>query len=82
MRRKAMRRSTNAFRVLIRTLLHAGIITERTREVYARWVDMEELRGEGNVSVAADVTDAALDELREINRDRQRLGRRASAAVP
>ena len=39
-----MRESTNIFRVLIKTLFKAGIITERTKPIYAAWVDMEELR--------------------------------------
>jgi hypothetical protein len=73
-RRKAMGRSTNAFRVLIKTLLHAGIITERTRERYARWVDMQELQAEGPRLAEADrVAEAAMQELREINRDRKKL---------
>ena len=42
-RRDNMTQSTNIFRVLIKTLLKAGIITERTRPVYAGWVDMEDL---------------------------------------
>jgi hypothetical protein len=37
-RRENMRESTNIFRVLIKTLLKAGIITERTRSLYAAWV--------------------------------------------
>jgi hypothetical protein len=75
-RRKAMGRTTNAFRVLIKTLLHAGIITERTRHTYARWVDMEELRGEGP-AVAEEVAERSLEELREINRSRKKIGRSA-----
>jgi len=31
---------------LVRTLLGAGIITDRTRHVYAGWVDMMELDSE------------------------------------
>jgi len=74
-RRKAMSRSTNAFRVLIRTLLHAGIITDRTRATYARWVDMEELRTQGPGLAEADaVASAGLDELREINSGRKKMG--------
>jgi hypothetical protein len=74
-RRKAMSRSTNAFRVLIKTLLHAGIITERTRETYAQWVDMEELRAEGPRLAEADrVAEVAMHELREINRGRKKMG--------
>ncbi len=73
-RRKAMSRTTNAFRVLVKTLLHAGIITERTRDVYARWVDLAELRREGGEAVGAAVAEASLEELREINRSRRKIG--------
>ncbi len=73
-RRKAMSRSTNAFRVLIKTLLHAGIITDRTRATYARWVDMAELVDEGERLVAEDVAEQSLGELREINRSRKKIG--------
>ena len=74
-RRKAMTQSTNVFRVLIKTLLKAGIITERTRPTYAQWVDMEELAGEDDEVVGADVAEAGIAELREINRGRKRIGR-------
>ncbi len=74
-RREAMTQSTNIFRVLIKTLLKAGIITERTRPIYAQWVDMAELAGEQDEVVGTDVAEVAMSELREINRGRQRLGR-------
>lgn len=74
-RRKAMTQSTNIFRVLIKTLLKAGIISERTRPIYAQWVDMDELAGEGDEVVGTDIAEAGVEELREINRGRQRLGR-------
>jgi hypothetical protein len=74
-RREAMTQSTNIFRVLIKTLLKAGIITERTRGVYAAWVDMDELSGEADEVVGSDVAETAMTELREINRGRSRLVR-------
>ena len=74
-RREAMTRSTNIFRVLIKTLLHAGIITERTAPLYARWVDLPELRRESPEVVGQDVADDAMSELREINRGRKKIGR-------
>ncbi len=74
-RRQSMTRSTNIFRVLIKTLLKAGIITDRTKHIYAQWVDMDELKAEDDTVVAADVVDAGIAELREINRSRQRVGR-------
>jgi hypothetical protein len=66
-RRRVMRESTNIFRVLIKTLLKAGIITDRTQATYAAWVDMEELRGEDDEVVGTDIADATVEELREIN---------------
>jgi hypothetical protein len=74
-RRDNMTQSTNIFRVLIKTLLKAGIITERTRPVYATWVDMDELAGEDDEVVGSDVAEAAMRELREINHGRTRLAR-------
>ncbi len=70
-RRKTMRESTNIFRVLIKTLLKAGIITERTRHVYGQWVDMAELDRESDEVAGADVADAMLKELAQVNAQRR-----------
>jgi hypothetical protein len=72
-RRRVMRESTNIFRVLIKTLLKAGIITDRTKATYAAWVDMEELRGEDDEVVGTDIADATVEELREINAKNTKL---------
>jgi hypothetical protein len=74
-RRDNLRQQTNIFRVLVKTLLKAGIIGERTRPVYAAWVDLDELRREPDEVVGSDVAEAAMAELREINRGRRRIGR-------
>lgn len=74
-RRKAMAESTNIFRVLIKTLLKAGIITERTRSFYAAWVDMDELARESEHLVGAEIAEEGLRQLREINRGRKKIGR-------
>jgi hypothetical protein len=74
-RRQAMTQSTNIFRVLTKTLLHAGIITERTSHIYAQWVDIPELRRESPEVVGQGVADDAIAELREINRGRKKIGR-------
>ncbi len=71
-RRQGMTQSTNIFRVLIKTLLKAGIITERTRSVYAAWVDMDELHREGDEVVGSDIADATLLELRDLNAAKSR----------
>jgi hypothetical protein len=79
-RRRLMRESTNIFRVLIKTLLKAGIITERTKPIYAMWVDMDELAGESDEVVGAEVVDAGIATLRDINKDRKKIGRAFKAA--
>jgi rubrerythrin len=74
-RRKSMTESTNIFRVLIKTLLKAGIITERTRATYAAWVDMDELHREDDEVAGFDVAMQAMEELKEINSQRRSIGR-------
>jgi hypothetical protein len=76
-RREAMTRSTNIFRVLIKTLLKAGIITDRTRSVYAGWVDMAELHRESDEVVGHDLAMSTVAELREINAQHARVMSRA-----
>jgi hypothetical protein len=70
-RRDDMKEATNIFRVLIKTLLNAGIITDRTRAFYAVYVDMDELRSEGDRMVGDDIADEGIAYLKAINfRDR------------
>jgi Long-chain fatty aldehyde decarbonylase len=70
-RREDMKEATNIFRVLIKTLLNAGIITDRTRAFYGMYVDMEELKSEGDRMVGDDIADEGIAYLRGINfRDR------------
>jgi hypothetical protein len=72
-RREALKESTNIFRVLIKTLLHAGIITSRTAPLYAVWVDMKELEAEGAEIPGDVVAEEMLVTLREINAKRRRI---------
>ncbi len=74
-RRRLMAQSTNIFRVLIKTLLKAGIITERTRPLYAAWVDMDELAAESDEVVGEAVAQDGIAYLRDINRNRKKIGR-------
>jgi hypothetical protein len=74
-RRASMTESTNIFRVLIKTLLKAGIITERTKHVYGAWVDMNELKAEDDEVAGIEVAEAAVRELTEINADRRVMSR-------
>ena len=66
-RREEMKESTNIFRVLVKTLLNAGIITDRTRAFYAMYVDMEELTAEGDRMVGDAIAEDGIRYLQAIN---------------
>jgi len=66
-RRKRMRESTDIFRVLIKTLVKAGIITDRTKQFYAMYVDMEELKSEGDHMVGDDIAEEGIRFLQTVN---------------
>jgi hypothetical protein len=66
-RRKAMKESANIFRVLIKTLVNAGIITERTKAFYGMYVDMDELKSEGERMVGDDIAEEGIRYLQTIN---------------
>jgi hypothetical protein len=58
---------TNVFRVLIKTLFKAGLITQRTRSFYAAYVDLDELAAEGERMVGDDIAEEGIRYLQEIN---------------
>jgi hypothetical protein len=66
-RREDMKEATNIFRVLIKTLLNAGIITDRTRAFYGMYVDMDELKAEGDKMVGDDIAEEGIQYLQAIN---------------
>ena len=65
--RERLRESTNIFRVLIKTLLKAGLISDRTKAFYATYVDMDELKSEGDRMVGDDIAEEGIKYLQEIN---------------
>jgi hypothetical protein len=80
-RRNSMQESTNLFRVLIKTLLNAGIITDRTKHVYSPWVNLGELADEGDSMLGEAVAADGIEYLREINRKRRGNALRPAAAA-
>lgn len=75
-RRRLLTQSTNIFRVLIKTLHHSGIITERTRAGYAQWVDMDELAAEGDKMIGDDIAEQGIASLRDINAGKRKVVRK------
>jgi hypothetical protein len=66
-RRKRMNEAADIFRVLIKTLLNAGIISDRTRALYATYVDMDELTREGEGMVGDAIAEEGIKFLQAIN---------------
>ena len=65
--REEMQESTNIFRVLIKTLLKAGIITSRTSGNYAAFIDMKELYLEGDRMIGDDIAEEGIKYLLQLN---------------
>ena len=76
--RADLQKSTNIFRVLIKTLLKTGIITDRTRPIYATWVDMDELAAESERMVGDDIGEEGIRYLKEINARKRKIVRKIS----
>jgi len=66
-RKKRMADSSDIFRVLIKTLLKAGVITERTKAFYSTYVNMDELKGEGDEMVGDAIAEDGIKFLQTIN---------------
>jgi hypothetical protein len=66
-RREHMKESANIFRVLVKTLWNAGIITERTKSFYATYVNFEEFEAEGTDMVGDSIAEDGIAYLKTIN---------------
>jgi hypothetical protein len=66
-RREEMKEATNIFRVLVKTLVNAGIITDRTKAFYGVYVDIDELKSEGDKMVGDDIAEEGIKFLQEVN---------------
>ncbi len=80
-RRERMREGTDIFRVLIKTLLKAGIITDRTKSFYSMYVDMDELRAEGDHMIGDDIAEEGIKYLQTVNFGTKRSGSALLAAA-
>ena len=65
--RDELQEASNICRVLIKTLLKAGIITDRTAGNYAAFIDMKELYTEGDRMVGDDIAEQGIKYLMDIN---------------
>ncbi len=70
---------TSIFRVLVKTLLDAGMSTERARHIYAAWLDLDGLAAEREAMIGDALAAEGIEMPREINRGRRRVGARGGA---
>jgi len=76
-RRNELRKETNVMRVLVKTLVQAGIVTERTRHIYSTWVDMGGIEADGGRDLPSEAIAAeGIEYLRAINQGRKVIGRK------
>jgi hypothetical protein len=66
-RREMMKESANIFRVLVKTLWNAGIITDRTKSFYAMYIDFDEFKAEGDEMVGDAIAQDGIAYLQTIN---------------
>ncbi len=78
--REDMQDANNIFRVLIKTLLNAGIITDRTAPEYAAYIDMKELYAEGDEMVGDEIAEQGIKFLMNINGGKAFVSPRTVAA--
>lgn len=76
-RRNELRKETSVMRVLVKTLVAAAIITDRTRPIYAAWVDMGDIEATGGHDVLGEAIAAeGIEYLRRINEQRKVIGQK------
>jgi hypothetical protein len=66
--RERLQDRNNIFRVLIKTLIKGGLITDRTKGNYAAFIDMKELYGEDDRMVGDDIAEEGIKYLTALNR--------------
>ena len=75
-RRSELKDGNNIFRVLAKNLISAGIITDRTKHVYAEWVNMNQLESEERDIPGAAAVIEGIEDLRRINANRKVIGQK------
>ncbi len=78
--RRDMQDASNIFRVLVKTLLKCGIITDRTRGNYAAFLDMAELHNESDRMIGDDIAEDGIRYLIKLNGGSSLLGPQLLAA--
>ena len=78
-RKRQLQQAGSIFRSLLKSLVNAGIVTERTRGRYSAWLDIDEVETEeGFLEFVGELVSAqGIEYLRDVNRARRPLGKTA-----
>lgn len=75
-RRQELAATNSAFRIVMRTLVNSGVVSERTEASYAAWVPIDDLRNESDDNIEERITLEGLEYLRRINDSRRQRHRK------
>lgn len=70
-RRKEMSDFAGVFRILVKTLLKSGIVTDRTRSMYTKWVDLDSINDDQTEPIEDIITSEGVIFLDRINEKRK-----------
>ena len=66
-RKDELSERTGVFRILVRTLIRSGIVSERTQNIYAQWLDLNSLNADETNPVESDIAKKGLEFLASVN---------------
>lgn len=75
-KRKDLKDPSSVMRVLVKTLSNSGIITDRTRPLYANWIDMDDLEQDEVMQIGDAIAADGIAFLKSINADRRVIGQK------
>ena len=75
-KRKDLKDPSSVMRVLVKTLSNSGIITDRTRPLYANWIDMDDLEQDDVMHIGDAIAADGIEFLKTINADRRVIGQK------
>ncbi|MFL6622111.1 MAG: ferritin-like domain-containing protein [Sulfurifustis sp.] len=78
-RRQELAATNSAFRIVMRTLVNSGVVSQKTEGAYAAWVPIDDLRSERDGSIEERITAEGLEYLRRINDSKRQRHRRETA---
>ena len=71
-RRQEIQDNLSVFRLVIKTLLTSGIVTDRTRAMYEKWINLSSIQADQSKSIEDIITSDGLAFLKRVNESRKK----------